>query len=87
MGVIKKAIKPMFKKNKWNILRGDTVKILAGKDRGQVGKVTRVIRDPRIPRLVVEGLNLVRRSSLSGWSPRTTRLNELQVSNSVSTVE
>jgi len=60
MGVIKKAIKPMFKRSKWNIVRGDTVKILAGKDKGQVGTITKVIRDVRIPRVIVEGLNLVR---------------------------
>ena len=59
MGVVKKAIKAMFPSNKWNILRGDTVKILAGKDRGQTGTVTKVIRDNKIPRVIVEGLNLV----------------------------
>ena len=59
MGIVKKAIKPMFKKDKWNILRGDTVKILAGKDRGQVGTVTKVIRDERKPRVIVGGINLV----------------------------
>lgn len=60
MGVIKKAIKPMFKRGKWNIVRGDSVKVLAGKDKGQVGTVTKVIRDTRIPRVLVDGLNLVR---------------------------
>ena len=59
MGIVKKAIKPMFKKDKWNILRGDTVKILAGKDRGQVGTVTKVIRDDRKPRVIIGGINLV----------------------------
>ncbi len=36
------------------------VMVMAGKDRGQVGTVVKVIRDPRFPRVVVEGLNLVR---------------------------
>lgn len=67
MGVVKKAIKPMFKKNKWNILRGDTVKILAGKDKGQIGTVTKVIRDLRVPKLIVEGLNLVRDLYSRAW--------------------
>ena len=52
MGVVKKAIKAMFPSNKWNILRGDTVKILAGKDRGQTGTVTKVIRDNKFPELL-----------------------------------
>lgn len=59
MGVVKKAIKPMFERKKWNILRGDTVKVLAGKDKGQVGTVTKIIRDVRVPRVIVEGINLV----------------------------
>lgn len=33
---------------------------MAGKDAGQVGTVTKVIRDVRFPRVLVEGLNLVR---------------------------
>ncbi len=35
---------------------------MAGKDAGQVGTVTKVIRDVRFPRVLVEGLNLVRLS-------------------------
>ena len=34
--------------------------VMAGKDAGQVGTVTKVIRDVRFPRVLVEGLNLVR---------------------------
>ena len=59
MGIPKKTIRPMFKKDKWKILRGDTVMITAGKDRGRTGTVSRVIRDSRKPLVVVEGLNLV----------------------------
>ena len=60
MGVIKKAIRAMFPKEKWKILRGDKVVITAGKDKGQTGIVTKVIRDERIPKVIVEGRNLVR---------------------------
>ena len=60
MGVIKKAIKAMFPKEKWKILRGDKVIITSGKDKGQTGIVTKVIRDERIPKVIVEGRNLVR---------------------------
>ncbi len=75
MGVVRKALKAMFPRDKWHILRGDSVKVLAGKDKGQQGVVTKVIRDPKQPRVVVEGLNLVtihlpvhptRRASCSG---------------------
>ena len=34
--------------------------IVAGKDKGQIGTVLKVIRDQQYPRVVVEGLNLVR---------------------------
>ena len=60
MGVVRKALQAMFPRDKWHILRGDSVKILAGKDKGQQGVVTKVIRDPKQPRVLVEGLNLVR---------------------------
>ena len=59
MGVNKKAIRAMFPKEKWKILRGDKVVITAGKDKGQTGIVTKVIRDEKIPKVIVEGRNLV----------------------------
>ena len=59
MGVNKKAIKSMFQRNKWKILRGDKIVITAGKDKGETGIVSKVIRDDKIPRVVVEGRNLV----------------------------
>jgi large subunit ribosomal protein L24 len=42
-----------------SIKKGDTVKVIAGKDKGAEGKVIRVLRDE--DRLVVEGVNLVKR--------------------------
>ena len=44
---------------KWRIYRGDQVMVTAGKDKGQVGTVTKVFRKEN--RLVVEGLNLVKK--------------------------
>ena len=41
------------------IRRDDTVRIIAGKDRGKTGRVLRV--DPRNDRVYVEGLNIVKR--------------------------
>lgn len=61
MGVWRKGFKAMFQSNKWKVLRGDTVMVVAGKDKGQVGTVQKVIRDDKYPRVVVEGLNLSKR--------------------------
>lgn len=44
-------------KVKLHIKKGDTVKVLAGDDKGKTGKVLRVI--PAENRAVVEGLNIV----------------------------
>ena len=41
------------------IRRDDTVRVIAGKDRGKTGKVLRV--DPKRDRVYVEGLNIVKR--------------------------
>lgn len=69
-----KAIKPMFAKDKWRVLRGDLVQIMAGKDKGLTGRVLRVIRDTRFPRVIVEGRNMVRvargRGRAGGRRPR-----------------
>ena len=48
----------------FNIKTGDTVKVLAGKDKGAEGKVIRVLREE--DRLVVEGVNLFKRHLKSG---------------------
>lgn len=42
------------------IRKGDTVVIMAGKDRGRQGTVLRMLQDGRV---VVEGLNLVKKHS------------------------
>lgn len=44
---------------KWHILPGDQVQILSGRSAGKTGKVKSVLR--RKNRVVVEGLNLVKR--------------------------
>jgi large subunit ribosomal protein L24 len=62
MGVFRRGFTRMFDRNKWKILRGDTVVVTAGKDRGQRGVVLRIVRDDRFPRVVVEGLNLSKRA-------------------------
>ena len=49
------------------IRRDDTVRIIAGKDRGRTGRVLRV--DPRKQQVFVEGANIVKRHT----RPRTLR--------------
>jgi large subunit ribosomal protein L24 len=49
------------------IRRDDTVRIIAGKDRGRTGRVLRV--DPRNERVYVEGANIIKRHV----RPRTLR--------------
>jgi large subunit ribosomal protein L24 len=41
------------------ILKGDTVVVISGKDKGKTGKIQRVLREEG--RVVVEGINLVKR--------------------------
>jgi large subunit ribosomal protein L24 len=49
------------------IRRDDTVRVIAGKDRGKTGRVLRV--DPAKQRVYVEGANIVKRHT----KPRTLR--------------
>ena len=44
---------------KLKIKKGDTVKVIAGKDKGAQGKVIRVLREEE--RVIVEGVNRVKR--------------------------
>jgi large subunit ribosomal protein L24 len=43
------------------IIKGDQVKVMAGKDRGKIGKVLRVL--PEKNQILVEGVNLIYRHS------------------------
>ena len=49
----------MSSKKSLNIKKGDTVKVIAGNDKGAEGKVIAVLRDA--DRVIVEGVNLVKR--------------------------
>lgn len=44
---------------KFKIKRDDTVRVIAGKDRGKVGRVLRVL--PKQDRVIVEGVQVVKR--------------------------
>ena len=48
--------KPQVTFSKWMILRGDVVKVITGKDKGKVGKVSRVWRKQN--KITVKGVNI-----------------------------
>ncbi|MDM8523431.1 50S ribosomal protein L24 [Desulfococcaceae bacterium HSG8] len=50
-------------KDKCHIKKDDKVKVIAGKDKGKIGKVLKVIRKDEDNRLLVENINLVKRHS------------------------
>lgn len=45
--------------NKLKVIKGDNIKVIAGKDKGKTGKVLKVM--PKENRLVVEGVNVVQK--------------------------
>jgi large subunit ribosomal protein L24 len=47
------------RKNSLSIKKGDTVKVIAGRDKGAEGKVIQVLREEQ--RVIVEGVNRVKR--------------------------
>ena len=54
---VKEASKHLIKK--WKIFTGDRVVVTAGKDKGQIGQVTKVLRKEN--KLIVSGINLVKK--------------------------
>lgn len=66
------------------IKTGDTVVLLAGKDKGKQGKVLRVM--PKDERLVVEGLNMVSRHTKASQSDPQGGIKHKEASVHVSNV-
>ncbi len=64
--------------------KGDTVKVIAGKDVGKTGKVLRVI--PARGRLIVEGVNFVKRHARRTREDRAGGIHEVEASVHVSNV-
>ena len=59
--IFRKASRPHLKKEvdpirKWRIVRGDTVEVLSGKEKGKQGVVQAMIRKKN--QVIVEGLNM-----------------------------
>ena len=59
-----------------NIRKNDTVLVIAGKDRGKRGKVRKAL--PREDKLVVEGVNMIKRHSKAGRTARQAGIIELE---------
>jgi large subunit ribosomal protein L24 len=51
-----------------NLKKGDTVKVIAGKDKGAEGKVIKVLREEQ--RVIVEGVNRIKKHTKVGQTPR-----------------
>lgn len=67
------------------IRKNDTVVIIAGKDRGGKGKVRRVMRKQK--RVVIEGLNMIKRHSRASRGTRQAGIIELEGPIAVSNVQ
>ena len=66
------------------IRKDDTVVIIAGKDRGKKGKVRRAL--PNEDRVIVEGLNMIKRHSRARRATRQAGIIELEAPIHVSDV-
>jgi large subunit ribosomal protein L24 len=66
------------------IRKNDTVIVIAGKDRGKKGKVRRAL--PNEDKVIVEGLNMIKRHSRAGRAARQAGIIELEAPIHVSNV-
>lgn len=66
------------------IKRGDTVKVVKGKDRGKIGKVKKVLIDKK--RLIVEEVNIVKRHMRATGPDRPSGIVEMEAPISWSNV-
>jgi large subunit ribosomal protein L24 len=67
------------------IRKEDTVKIISGKDKGKSGKVRRVL--PKQQRVIVDGLNMIKRHSRAKRGTRQAGIIELEGPIAVSNVK
>jgi large subunit ribosomal protein L24 len=66
------------------IRKGDTVVVTSGKDRGKKGKVRRAL--PSEDRVIVEGLNMIKRHSRARRAARQAGIIELEAPLHISKV-
>src|SRR2546422_4556700 len=60
-------------RHKLHVAKGDTVRVIRGEHRGKEGKVLRV--HPKQFRVVVEGVNVVKKHKRASGDRKSTRLN------------
>jgi len=84
MAIRQKEKKPLHLA-KMNIKKGDTVLIIAGKDRGKQGVVSRAL--PQVNKVIVEGMNIAKKHIRPQGQTRQGSIIEkampLQVSNTM----
>jgi len=66
------------------IKKNDTVLVIAGKDRGKKGKVRKAL--PKDKKVIVEGLNMIKRHSRAKGQARQAGIIELEAPMNVSNV-
>ena len=66
------------------IRKNDTVLVIAGKDRGKKGKVRKAL--PKKDKVIVEGVNMIKRHSRAGGAARQAGIIELEAPLNVSNV-
>jgi large subunit ribosomal protein L24 len=70
-----------------NVMKGDTVLVIAGKDRGKRGTVERVEHTKRGPAVVVPGLNMAKRHMRPRTRSQQAGILDLPVPIHVSNVQ
>jgi large subunit ribosomal protein L24 len=78
------AKKKDTKRVRIHLRKGDTVKVVAGKDLGKTGKVLRVLPDKG--RLIVEGVNFVKKHARRTREDRAGGIHEVETTIHVSNV-
>lgn len=69
---------------KLDIKKGDTIRVLCGKDRGKTGKVLAAL--PREGKVVIEGINIAKKATRPSRKVRQTGIVERPVPLNVSNV-
>jgi large subunit ribosomal protein L24 len=68
--------------NKFHVKKGDTVKVVAGNDKGKNGKVLSIIKDKS--RAIVEGLNMVTKHKKPSASSPNGGIEKMEASIHIS---
>lgn len=70
----KKRVAASVRPMKMRVRKGDTVKVITGKEKGKQGEVIRVF--PKTGKIVIEGLNIAKRSLRSSARGQSGRIVE-----------